>query len=36
MTLEKTLAISEILETEQSYVNNLKEIIVVSFILYTN
>lgn len=32
MTLKKTLAINEILETEQSYVNNLKEIIVVSFV----
>lgn len=33
MNNKKNLVISEILETEQSYVNHLKEMVVVSFIL---
>lgn len=32
MTYKTNLVISEILETERSYVNYLKEIVVVSFV----
>lgn len=32
MTYKINLVVSEILETEQSYVNHLKEIVVVRFI----